>query len=28
VVKTFATLEELFKLDMGWAKLQRVAATG
>ena len=28
VVKTFATLEELFRLDMGWAKLQRVAATG
>jgi biofilm PGA synthesis N-glycosyltransferase PgaC len=27
VVKTFATLEELFRLDMGWAKLQRVAAT-
>jgi cellulose synthase/poly-beta-1,6-N-acetylglucosamine synthase-like glycosyltransferase len=26
VVKTFATLEELFRLDMGWAKLQRVAA--
>ena len=25
VVKTFATLEELFRLDMGWAKLQRVA---
>ena len=28
VVKAFATLEELFRLDMGWAKLQRVAATG
>ena len=28
VVKTFATLEELFRLDMGWAKLQRMPATG
>lgn len=28
VVKTFATMEELFKLDMGWGKLQRVASTG
>lgn len=28
VVKTFATLEELFRLDMGWGKLQRVASTG
>ena len=28
VVKTFATLEELFRLDMGWGKLQRVATTG
>jgi len=28
VVKTFATMEELFKLDMGWGKLQRVATTG
>ncbi|MGD2045625.1 MAG: glycosyltransferase [Gemmatimonadota bacterium] len=27
VVKTFATIEELFKLDMGWGKLQRVAAS-
>ncbi len=27
VVKTFATLEELFRLDMGWAKLERIAAT-
>jgi cellulose synthase/poly-beta-1,6-N-acetylglucosamine synthase-like glycosyltransferase len=27
VVKTFATVEELFKLDMGWGKLQRVAAS-
>jgi len=27
VVKTFATIEELFKLDMGWGKLQRVAGT-
>jgi poly-beta-1,6 N-acetyl-D-glucosamine synthase len=26
VVKTFATVEELFKLDMGWGKLQRVAS--
>jgi poly-beta-1,6 N-acetyl-D-glucosamine synthase len=25
VVKTFATIEELFRLDMGWGKLQRVA---
>lgn len=25
VVKTFATVEELFRLDMGWGKLQRVA---
>ncbi len=25
VVKTFATIEELFRLDMAWAKLQRVA---
>lgn len=24
VVKTFATLEEFFRLDMGWGKLQRV----
>ncbi len=24
VVKTFATLEELFRLDMGWGKLRRV----
>ena len=28
VVKTFATMEELFRLDMGWGKLQRVASTG
>ncbi|MEQ1856302.1 MAG: glycosyltransferase [Longimicrobiales bacterium] len=28
VVKTFATLEELFRFDMGWGKLQRVANTG
>jgi len=27
VVKMFATVEELFRLDMGWGKLQRVAAT-
>jgi poly-beta-1,6-N-acetyl-D-glucosamine synthase len=27
VVKMFATIEELFRLDMGWGKLQRVAAT-
>ena len=27
VVKTLATIEELFKIDMGWGKLQRVAAT-
>jgi cellulose synthase/poly-beta-1,6-N-acetylglucosamine synthase-like glycosyltransferase len=27
VVKTFATIEELFKLDMGWGKLERVAAS-
>jgi cellulose synthase/poly-beta-1,6-N-acetylglucosamine synthase-like glycosyltransferase len=27
VVKMFATLEELFKLEMGWGKLQRVAAS-
>ena len=27
VVKTFATIEELFRLDMGWGKLQRVAGT-
>lgn len=26
VVKTFATVEELFKLDMGWGKLQRVSS--
>jgi hypothetical protein len=25
VVKAFATLEELFRLEMGWGKLQRVA---
>jgi cellulose synthase/poly-beta-1,6-N-acetylglucosamine synthase-like glycosyltransferase len=25
VVKMFATMEELFRLDMGWGKLQRVA---
>ncbi|MDX1646997.1 MAG: glycosyltransferase [Longimicrobiales bacterium] len=25
VVKTFATIEELFRLDMGWGKLERVA---
>ncbi len=28
VVKTFATMEELFKFEMGWGKLQRVANTG
>lgn len=28
VVKTFATMEELFRFDMGWGKLQRVATTG
>jgi biofilm PGA synthesis N-glycosyltransferase PgaC len=28
VVKAFATIEELFRLDMGWGKLQRVASTG
>ena len=27
VVKTFATIEELFRLDMGWGKLQRVAGS-
>lgn len=27
VVKMFATVEELLRLDMGWGKLQRVAAT-
>ena len=27
VVKTFATVEELFKLDMGWGKLKRVASS-
>ena len=27
VVKMFATIEELFRLDMGWGKLERVAAT-
>jgi cellulose synthase/poly-beta-1,6-N-acetylglucosamine synthase-like glycosyltransferase len=27
VVKTFATLEEFFRLEMGWGKLQRVAGT-
>jgi len=27
VVKTLATIEELFKIDMGWGKLQRVAAS-
>ena len=27
VVKMFATLEELFKLEMGWGKLQRVAGS-
>ncbi|MDT8340904.1 MAG: glycosyltransferase [Longimicrobiales bacterium] len=26
VVKTFATLEELFRIDMGWGKLRRVGA--
>lgn len=26
VVKTFATMEELFRLEMGWAKLDRVAS--
>jgi len=28
VVKAFATLEEFFRLDMGWGKLQRVATPG
>ena len=28
VVKAFATLEEFFRLDMGWGKLRRVASTG
>ena len=27
VVKMFATLEELFRLEMGWGKLQRIPAT-
>jgi hypothetical protein len=27
VVKTFAALEELFRLGMGWEKLRRVAPT-
>lgn len=27
VVKMFATMEELFRLDMGWGKLERVEAT-
>jgi cellulose synthase/poly-beta-1,6-N-acetylglucosamine synthase-like glycosyltransferase len=27
VVKTFATMEELMKLDMGWGKLQRLEST-
>jgi hypothetical protein len=27
VVKTFATFEELFRLEMAWGKLQRVAST-
>jgi poly-beta-1,6-N-acetyl-D-glucosamine synthase len=27
VVKTFATMEELFKLDMGWGKLERIASS-
>ena len=27
VVKMFATLEELFKLEMGWGKLQRIAGS-
>lgn len=27
VVKMFATVEELFRLEMGWGKLQRVAGT-
>ncbi len=27
VVKTFATLEELFRLDMGWGKLERLEST-
>ena len=27
VVKTFAALEELFNLGMGWEKVQRTAAT-
>ena len=26
VVKAFATLEELFRFDMSWGKLQRVAS--
>ncbi|MDX1495428.1 MAG: hypothetical protein R3253_15275, partial [Longimicrobiales bacterium] len=25
VVEVFATMEELFRLDMGWGKLERVA---
>jgi hypothetical protein len=28
VVKMFATMEELFRLQMGWGKLQRVANAG
>jgi len=28
VVKTFATLEEFFRIDMGWGKLQRLGAPG
>ena len=27
VVKMFATMEELFRLDMGWAKLERLEST-
>jgi poly-beta-1,6 N-acetyl-D-glucosamine synthase len=27
VVKTFATMEELFRLEMGWGKLERVASS-
>jgi len=27
VVKTFATIEELFRLEMGWGKLERVATS-
>ena len=27
VVKMFATLEELFRLDMGWGKLERLEST-